>query len=86
MRCPGCGGDGRFLTECCNGAGGCDCRGETVDLGDCRVCGGAGQVEEGSFDRTANRQAIAGLHFIGSGPNNMHGVWPNRGHMIGRKG
>lgn len=80
MRCPGCDGDGRFLTECCDGSGGCTCRGDVVDLGPCRVCGGSGRVVEGEYDPAANRRAIQGLHFIGSGPRGMYGLWPNRGY------
>jgi hypothetical protein len=80
--CPGCGGDGRFLSECCNGSGGCSCRGEVVDLGACRVCHGSGRVVEGEYDRAANRNVIAGLHFLGSGPSGMHGLWPNRGYLV----
>jgi hypothetical protein len=77
--CPGCGGSGRFETECCSGAGGCSCRGEIVELGSCRVCGGTGQVVDGAYDRMANRNAIQSLHFIGSGPNHSYGIWPKRG-------
>jgi len=80
-RCRGCGGDGRFLTECCDGTGGCSCRGEIVDLGSCRECGGYGQIVAGTYSGK-NRDAIRGLHFIGSGPDSMHDIWPNRGHLI----
>mgnify|MGYP001611626750 FL=1 len=84
MICPYCNGDGRFLTECCDGSGGCDCRGEIVDLGNWRVCVGSGQVVEGQYDKQANRRVIQGLHFIGSGPSSMYSIWPNRGHLIRR--
>lgn len=83
MRCPGCNGDGQFWTECCNGAGGCSCRGQIINLGSCRVCGGSGQVEpDQMYDSEANLRAIRGLHFIGSGPQD--GSWPNtnRGHIV----
>jgi len=80
--CPGCGGSGRFETECCNGMSGCSCRGEIIDLGPCRVCDGQGTVIEGQYDRYANRREIQGLHYIGSGPSGMYEVWPNRGHMV----
>lgn len=76
--CRGCGGDGRLLTECCDGSGGCSCRGRVMDLGSCRECGGCGEIEEGTYSRR-NLDAIRGLHFIGTGPNAMHDIWPNRG-------
>lgn len=77
--CPGCDGSGSWETECCNGAGGCSCRGERVDMGSCNVCGGTGEVQaDGSFNASANVDAIHGYHFIGSGPSNMEGIWPNR--------
>jgi hypothetical protein len=82
MICPNCMGDGRFLTECCDGIGGCSCGGAIVDMGHCRVCGGSGHVVEGQYDKDANRKVIAGLDFIGSGPQGMYDLWPSRGHMI----
>lgn len=80
--CRGCNGSGRLETECCSGAGGCDCRGQIVDLGDCRACGGSGEIEEGTYDREANLSVVRGLHFVGSGPSYAHDVWPNRGGMV----
>lgn len=44
--CPSCNGTGHWETECCNGANGCDCRGERIDMGTCNVCGGAGTIPE----------------------------------------
>lgn len=76
--CRGCGGRGSWETECCNGAGGCSCRGREVDMGTCRECGGRGQIEVGSY-RAANRESIRGLHFIGTGSVGTERLWPNRG-------
>ena len=77
--CPGCYGSGSWETECCNGSGGCSCRGRVVEMGRCNVCGGHGYVVEGDYDPRANLSTIRGLHFIGSGPNGMHNLWPKRG-------
>lgn len=79
IMCPGCRGEGRWEAECCNGSGGCSCRGEPIDMGKCNVCGGSGYVAEGEFDKNANVDTIRGLHFLGTGPNHSHGLWPNRG-------
>lgn len=73
--CEPCNGSGRFLTECCNGAGGCSCRGKTVDMGNCRVCGGSGMRHENANTR-ANIESISGLCFVGSGPKD--GFWCGR--------
>lgn len=81
--CPGCHGTGRFDTECCSGAGGCDCRGEVIDIGPCRVCEGTGGVD-GTHNPEANLNMIRGMHFIGSGPAGMESVWPNRGNLVRR--
>ena len=75
--CPGCGGTGRWETECCNGAGGCSCKGLPVDMGTCNVCGGSGHVDPNNYDSNANRRQIEGLCFIGSGPST--GLWAGMG-------
>lgn len=67
-RCPGCLGAGRWESECCSGYGGCSCRGDTVDMGTCLVCGGQGWIQEGEADRSANIKSIEGLCYLGSGP------------------
>ena len=83
MTCPSCAGSGVWETECCDGSGGCTCRGQIVPMGTCNVCGGSGEVSEDISDeqRKANCRAIAGLHFIGSGPIGMYDTWPNWGNM-----
>lgn len=81
-RCPSCCGTGSWETECCNGSGGCSCRGEVLDMGRCNVCGGTGSVSGvrgRDWDPDANLKTIRGLHFIGTGPSGMHETWPNRG-------
>ena len=72
-----CGGTGEWETECCNGYGGCSCRGQRAQMGTCNVCHGYGQHSP-TADRDANLRAIAGYHFAGTGPNDMFDVWPNR--------
>lgn len=81
--CPACDG-GRWETECCSGAGGCSCRGQVVDMGPCNVCGGTGEVPANiTHEETmANCRAIAGAHFIGSGPSS--GVWAGQGERLNR--
>lgn len=76
--CRGCGGQGEFISECCDGSGGCSCRGREVNMGPCRECGGNGYIEAGTYSG-ANRAAIRGLHFLGTGPDGLHDLWPNRG-------
>lgn len=71
-RCPGCLGSGRFESACCNGANGCSCRGDIVDMGACRVCGGRGQVVAGQFNPRANLESIAGMMYLGTGPRSGH--------------
>jgi hypothetical protein len=82
MRCPGCLGDGEWWTVCCNGAGGCSCKGQPINMGRCNVCGGCGHVpDDGSYDSRANLKKIQGLGFIGSGPRgDFFGV--RRGYMV----
>ena len=68
--CRSCIG-GRLITECCNGSGGCDCRGQEMDMGACRVCNGGGWCHEDA-DTSANLRAIRGMihsgGYLGSGP------------------
>lgn len=71
--CPSCYGEGRWETECCNGSGGCSCRGRTVDMGACNVCHGSGYVIDGQYNRDANINTIKGYCFVGSGPSS--GYW-----------
>lgn len=71
IRCRNC-INGRWETECCNGANGCDCRGQVIDMGTCRVCGGSGW-HGSEADTRANRRSIEGRCFAGSGPTS--GYW-----------
>ncbi len=84
IECPSCCGSGEWKTECCNGSGGCSCHGRPVPMGRCNVCHGSGKVPEDitQEQRMANCRAIAGLHFIGSGPHGMYSIWPNRGNFV----
>jgi hypothetical protein len=76
--CPSCYGEGRWEAECCNGMGGCSCRGRAVDMGTCHVCHGRGYVIEGSYNSRANSDFImrSGACFIGSGPTS--GYWAGK--------
>lgn len=76
--CPSCYGEGTWDVECCNGAGGCSCKGGLVDMGTCNVCGGAGYVIEGQYNERANVNAImrSGACFAGSGPSS--GYWAGK--------
>lgn len=69
-KCPSCHGNGEWETECCSGAGGCDCRGQAVPMGRCNVCHGSGYVRADGVgvNTMANCDAIRGLCYIGSGP------------------
>lgn len=67
--CKACGGAGRLEFECCDGSYGCSCRGRPVDMGDCGVCAGTGEVEEGAQDPQATIDLVKGRPFLGSGPN-----------------
>lgn len=58
---------GRWETECCNGAGGCSCNGQVIDMGPCNVCRGTGWKRPDA-DTNANIRVISGLCYIGSGP------------------
>ncbi len=77
-RCPSCNGSGRLVTECCNGAGGCSCKGDLVDIGICRVCNGYGYVVKGHYDPNANSKFIRATRmcFAGSGPTT--GYWADK--------
>lgn len=69
-KCPACHGRGEWESECCNGSGGCDCRGERVQMGTCNVCHGQGQIRKDrqGVDLRANVRIIQGLRYLGSGP------------------
>jgi hypothetical protein len=71
QRCECC-DNGQWWTECCNGAGGCDCRGQPIQMGACNVCGGTGWCRVDA-DTRANLRTIEGMCFIGSGPK---AGWP----------
>ena len=74
VRCEYC-DNGHWETECCNGADGCDCRGERVPMGPCNVCNGTGWRRPDA-DTRANLQTIQGRCFIGAGPT--RGYWAGR--------
>lgn len=76
--CPNCYGSGNWEAECCNGRGGCSCRGEVVNMGTCRVCQGSGRVLDGHYNPRANSDFImrTGACFIGSGPST--GYWADK--------
>lgn len=78
MICPGCNGDGTWETECCDGSGGCSCRGQRINMGTCGVCGGSGDAPENA-DPMANVKAITGYCFIGTGPTS--GYWADASAM-----
>jgi hypothetical protein len=65
-RCDCCEG-GFWEVECCNGSGGCSCKGQRVAMGPCNVCRGTGWISPDA-DRRANLRTIEGLCYIGSGP------------------
>lgn len=58
---------GRWETECCNGSGGCSCKGERIDMGRCNVCGGSGMRRKDA-NKMANCYTIRGQCYVGSGP------------------
>ena len=78
LACRHCGGSGTWEAECCNGSGGCSCRGQAVPMGTCRVCRGSGLRDEGQDER-ANLRAIEGFCFIGSGPHDSWSGAPRKG-------
>lgn len=72
--CEMCEG-GQWEVECCNGAGGCDCRGERVPMGRCNVCNGTG-MRAWDANKMANVETIRGRCFIGRGPTT--GYWAGK--------
>lgn len=66
--CEACGGAGSWEAECCNGSGGCSCRGQRIDMGRCAACGGTGRSDVPGYSPSANLNTIRGYGFIGSGP------------------
>jgi hypothetical protein len=78
IECPYCYGAGTWDCECCNGAGGCSCHGQPVNMGACNVCEGSGYVIEGKYDMDANGRMLrqSGACFIGSGPST--GYWADK--------
>jgi hypothetical protein len=78
FECIGCGSfgtpKGRLYTECCNGAGGCSCRGEFVDLGKCQLCKGTGFMRE-DVDKNANIRIIRSLAEAGGGYLGSGSLW-----------
>lgn len=77
VMCAACNGSGTWETECCNGWGGCSCRGGLVAMGPCRGCGGRGEVPIEHNDPGANTRWLYSTRacFIGSGP--ASGYWAN---------
>lgn len=75
ITCPSCYGSGSWEAECCNGSGGCSCRGRAVHMGTCNVCHGSGTVVKGEYNSRANSDFImnSGACFLGSGPST--GYW-----------
>jgi hypothetical protein len=74
LKCKNCFG-GRWEAECCDGSGGCSCRGQPVDMGTCRVCGGTGWRRPDANLR-ANVESIGSRCFLGSGP--ATGFWAGK--------
>jgi len=70
--------NGRWFTECCNGAGGCSCHGQPVDMGTCHICHGTGWRRPDA-DIKANLRTIQGFCFAGSGPSS--GYWADKPAM-----
>lgn len=78
VRCEACLGSGYWEAECCNGSGGCSCRGVAVPMGACNVCGGSGW-RAADADTYANVRSIQGYCFLGSGPSS--GYWAGKPAM-----
>ncbi len=74
IQCEMCEG-GIWYTECCNGANGCDCKGQMVEMGQCNVCKGTGWRRLDA-NKMANCEAIRGRCFVGSGPTS--GYWAGK--------
>lgn len=69
--------NGRWEAECCNGSGGCSCRGERVDMGTCHVCHGTGfHAPDANTRANADFIRRSGACFLGSGPST--GYWAGR--------
>ena len=66
VHCECCEG-GIWFSECCDGSNGCSCKGETVNMGRCKVCLGTGRRRKDA-DTRANLRTIAGMAYLGSGP------------------
>ncbi len=73
IKCKMC-NNGQWQAACCNGAGGCSCRGDLVEMGMCNVCNGTGWRREDA-DVKANIKTIKTC-FIGSGPRT--GYWAGK--------
>lgn len=54
--CEGCRGECGGLAECCDGSGGCPCRGQPYFPWTCSVCKGSGKGNASDFLRTALQQ------------------------------
>lgn len=68
--------NGRWETECCNGAYGCSCRGQTVDMGICNVCNGEGwHAPDANTRANADYIRNSGMMFVGSGPTQPGSVF-----------
>jgi hypothetical protein len=74
VRCRSCTG-GHLIVECCSGAGGCDCHGQEVDMGPCRVCQGT-MWHKPDVNTRANLDSMRGMLFAGSGPTS--GMWAGK--------
>jgi len=83
-KCKRCYGTGEMDTECCNGAGGCSCKGQTVYL-PCTYCDGTGYVEDNEeaqkIGAVKYKQMYGGFCFLGSGPKDCFLDWP-RGYCV----
>lgn len=78
ITCPSCYGQGSWEAECCNGSGGCSCRGHAVNMGRCHTCHGRGILIKGEYNPHANSDFImnSGACFLGSGPST--GYWAGK--------
>jgi len=69
--------NGTWFTECCNGAGGCSCHGELVNMGNCHVCNGTGWRRlDANIRANSDFIRMTGACFAGSGPKT--GYWSNK--------
>lgn len=73
VKCEMC-ENGVWWSECCNGAEGCSCQGQPVNMGTCNVCGGKG-FRKPNANKNANSDYIRRnrMLFAGSGP--VRGYW-----------